>query len=107
MKKALLIALLLLPATSFAQIYPLQEYAKTSRDSGQELKFLRSPSDVTYVATCKGEGDRKMCDLAKNGRYKTKTGLSFVVRDWQLRSAEDASVRCDYNERESTLECKD
>jgi hypothetical protein len=109
MKKALLIAALLLPAAASAQIYPLQEYAKAVRDSGQELKFLRSPNDVTYVATCKGSGESKLCDLAKNGSYKTNTGLRFVVKESQLRSAEDTSQRCDYvsDGDDSKLDCKD
>lgn len=108
MKKHLLIATLLLPAAASAQIYPLQEYANAVRDNGQELRFLRSPSDVTYVASCKGEGDSKLCDLAKNGNYKTKNGVAFTVKNWELR-APGASSRCDYvsDGNDSKLDCKD
>ena len=103
MKKLLILAALL-PATVFAQIYPLHVYASATRDNGQEMKFLRSPSGVTYVGTCKGTGDSKLCNLAKDGSYKTSTGIAFTVKENKLmKNGEECTYVGDKDE--AKLEC--
>lgn len=104
MKKLLCLAVLF-PVTAFAQIFPLHQYASAVRDSGQEIRFLRNPEGITYVGTCKGSGEDKLCGLAKDGNYKTTSGVSFTVKEHRLLVDGET---CDYvgNKEQGKLDCK-
>ncbi len=103
MKRTLMILALLAPAIANAQIYPLEVYGKTTRDNGQTMKFLKSQSGLTYVGLCKGVGESMVCDLAKDGTYTTDKGLTFKVKEQQLKSTNGSA--CHYDTDAAELDC--
>lgn len=106
MKRILLAALMLAPAIASAQIYPLNVYATTTRaGTGQPIKFMQSPQNGVYVGICNLRPDNTyLCDLAKDGTYKTEGGVSFRTKNMGQLFSADGKSRCTYTES-NTLDC--
>lgn len=104
--KHILLAAALIPAIASAQIYPLEVYASTKRaGTGQPIKFMRSLSNGIYVGLCTSKpGGQEMCDLAKDGTYKTESGLTFRTKKMGQLFSADGKRRCDYT-TSGTLDC--
>ena len=110
MKKLILALALFAPAIASAQIYPLKVYADAYRvGDKQNIKFMMNPDGVTFVGTCKGEGESKLCNLAKDGSFKTTSGVSFKTEGARLIVAGHEGDTCNYIEEEGKgrFDCED